>query len=167
MAAKTVIQTRRDTAANWVTAQTAAGATPLLVSGEVGFETDTGRFKVGNGSSLWGALPYFIQSDRVNLNATAKTAAYTLATTDYGTVVQMNGAFAFTVGTGLYNAPVGTQIMLVALTSGVTVAASGANVVVNSTPGLKLRAAYSAATLICLSSGASACTWLLTGDLSA
>lgn len=59
MPANTVIQVRRDTAANWVTAQTAAGATPVLAAGEIGFETDTSRFKIGNGSSLWGALSYF------------------------------------------------------------------------------------------------------------
>jgi hypothetical protein len=165
--ANTIIQVRRDTAANWVTAQTAAGATPLLAAGEIGFETDTGRFKAGNGTALWGALPYFLPSDRVNVNTGLKTGAYTLATGDYGTVVQMDGAFAFTVGTGLYNAPVGTQIMLLARTTGVTVVATGTNVVVNATPGLKLRAAWSAATLICLSSSASACTWVLTGDLSA
>ncbi len=46
------IQLRRDTAANWTTANT------LLAAGEFGFETDTGRFKVGNGSSVWAALSY-------------------------------------------------------------------------------------------------------------
>lgn len=96
-----------------------------------------------------------------SVNTTAKTAAYTLATGDYNTLVQMNGAFAFTVGTGLSGAPVGTQIHLLALTTGVTVSASG--VTVNGTPGLKLRAAYSSATLICLGTN----NWVLIGDLSA
>jgi hypothetical protein len=135
--------------------------TPITLNASVG----TSGFVLTSGGA--GATPTWTNPNLVNINATAKTGAYTLATGDYGTVVQMNGAFAFTVGTGLYNAPVGTQITLLALTAGVTVAASGAGVVVNSTPGLKLRAQYSMATLICLSSGASACTWLLTGDLSA
>lgn len=95
------------------------------------------------------------------LNTTAKTAAYALAAGDYESMIQMNGAFAFSVTTALSAAPVGTQIHLLALTSGVTV--SGTGVTLNGTPGLKLRAAYSSATLICLASN----VWVLVGDLSA
>jgi len=58
MTVKTRIYLRRDTAANWVSAQTSAGSTPILGAGELGFETDTGKFKIGNGTTLWGALPY-------------------------------------------------------------------------------------------------------------
>jgi hypothetical protein len=96
-----------------------------------------------------------------SVNATAKTAAYTLTSSDYGSLVQMNGAFAFSVTTGLSAAPVGTQIHLLALTTGASVAGTG--VTLNGTPGLKLRAAYSSATLICLASN----NWVLIGDLSA
>lgn len=46
------IQLRRDTAANW------ASINPVLLAGEAGYETDTGSFKIGNGSSTWQALPY-------------------------------------------------------------------------------------------------------------
>lgn len=98
---------------------------------------------------------------KFTVNATAKTAAYTLTTGDAETMVQMNGAYAFTVGTGLSGLAAGTQIHLLALSSGVTVAASG--VTLNGTPGLKLRTAYSSATLICLASN----NWVLIGDLSA
>lgn len=98
---------------------------------------------------------------KFTVNATPKTNAYTLTTGDYESMVQMNGAYAFTVGTGLSTAPVGTQIHLLALTSGVSVTASGTTV--NGTPGLKLRAAYSSATLICLGTN----NWVLIGDLSA
>jgi hypothetical protein len=94
------------------------------------------------------------------LNVTAKTAAYTLAAGDYETMIQMNGAFAFSLTTALSGAPVGTQIHLLALTTGVSVSATG--VTLNGTPGLKLRAAYSSATLICLASN----NWVLIGDLS-
>lgn len=47
------IQFRRDTAANWTTAD------PILANGELGYETDTGLAKVGNGSSRWTVLGYF------------------------------------------------------------------------------------------------------------
>jgi hypothetical protein len=46
------IQLRRDTAANWVTAN------PVLSAGEFGYELDTGMAKVGNGSSAWSSLLY-------------------------------------------------------------------------------------------------------------
>lgn len=46
------IQLRRDTAARW------ALANPVLASGEPGFETDTGRQKIGNGTARWTDLPY-------------------------------------------------------------------------------------------------------------
>jgi hypothetical protein len=49
----TRIQLRRDTAANWTTNN------PTLASGEVGFETDTNTFKIGNGSDSWTELNYF------------------------------------------------------------------------------------------------------------
>jgi len=54
MATTTVekIQLRRDTAANWTTAN------PTLSAGELGFETDTGKFKLGNGSTIWASLGY-------------------------------------------------------------------------------------------------------------
>lgn len=46
------IQLRRDTAARW------AMANPVLAQGEPGYETDTGRQKIGNGTAKWTALPY-------------------------------------------------------------------------------------------------------------
>ena len=46
------IQHRRDTSANWTSAN------PLLSQGEVGYEYDTGRFKVGNGTQAWNLLSY-------------------------------------------------------------------------------------------------------------
>lgn len=50
MAAK--IQFRRDTAANW------SSANPTLSSGELGLVTDTGQYKIGNGSAAWNSLSF-------------------------------------------------------------------------------------------------------------
>ena len=47
------MQQRRGTAAQWT------AANPILAAGEIGFETDTSKFKMGNGSSAWSALQYF------------------------------------------------------------------------------------------------------------
>lgn len=35
-----------------------ASVNPVLSAGERGNEVDTGKFKVGNGSAKWSALPY-------------------------------------------------------------------------------------------------------------
>jgi hypothetical protein len=45
-------QFRYDTAANWT------ANNPLLLAGELGLESDTNNFKLGNGISLWSSLPY-------------------------------------------------------------------------------------------------------------
>jgi len=52
MPVKTTIQVRRDTAANWTSTN------PTLAAGEIGFESDTNKIKIGNGSSTWTALNY-------------------------------------------------------------------------------------------------------------
>ena len=46
------IQYRRGTAAEWTAANT------TLAVGEPGYETDTGKFKVGTGSTAWASLTY-------------------------------------------------------------------------------------------------------------
>ena len=46
------IQYRRDTAARW------ASNNPILLSGEPGYESDTGRQKIGDGTRRWSSLPY-------------------------------------------------------------------------------------------------------------
>jgi len=78
----TQIQVRRDTAASWTTAQTVAGATPILAQGEIGFETDTGKFKIGDGTTLWGALTY--ATDGAKLTGTIAATTATTATTTTG-----------------------------------------------------------------------------------
>jgi len=47
------IQLRRDIAANWT------ANNPLLLNGEIGIETDTLKFKVGNGSQRWNAIEFY------------------------------------------------------------------------------------------------------------
>ena len=47
-----VFQFRRGTASQWTTAN------PVLAAGELGVETDTAKFKIGDGTSVWSALPY-------------------------------------------------------------------------------------------------------------
>jgi hypothetical protein len=46
------IQLRRGTAAEWL------AANPVLSEGEIVFETDTGYYKIGNGTAAWSSLSY-------------------------------------------------------------------------------------------------------------
>jgi hypothetical protein len=52
MAVVTQIQVRRGTASQWTSTN------PVLAAGELGFETDTNKLKIGNGSSAWNSLSY-------------------------------------------------------------------------------------------------------------
>ena len=46
------IQLRNDTATNWTSSN------PVLAVGELGIESDTDQFKIGNGSTAWVSLAY-------------------------------------------------------------------------------------------------------------
>src|SRR5271165_6819765 len=52
MPASSVIQLRRGTAAQW------SSANPILAQGEEGYETDTGKMKIGDGVTTWASLAY-------------------------------------------------------------------------------------------------------------
>lgn len=48
-----IIQVRRDTAAVWTLVN------PILYDGEFGYEIDTNKIKIGNGTDNWVTLPYW------------------------------------------------------------------------------------------------------------
>ena len=48
---------RRDTSSNWTSGNA------VLASGEVGYETNTGKFKIGNGSTAWTSLAYSVTTN--------------------------------------------------------------------------------------------------------
>jgi hypothetical protein len=54
MSVVTQIQIRRGTASQWTSAN------PTLAAGEWGFETDTNKGKIGNGSTAWNSLSYIL-----------------------------------------------------------------------------------------------------------
>jgi hypothetical protein len=58
-----LIQFRRDTSANWTSSN------PILANGEFGYETNTGKGKVGNGTTAWNNLSYSFFSGTGNLVA--------------------------------------------------------------------------------------------------
>lgn len=113
----TRMQQRRGTAAQWTSAN------PILNAGEMGWESDTNKFKIGDGTNHWADLDYFIdQSSTVNPafgssitfeGATSNAYETTLAVTDptadrtitlpdaTGTVVVADGSGNVTVSGNL------------------------------------------------------------------
>ena len=75
MARNALIQIRRDTASNWTSTN------PTLASGEMGFETDTGKLKIGTGSTAWTSLSY------ASSEATIPSSTVTSAMIVDGTIV--------------------------------------------------------------------------------
>jgi hypothetical protein len=56
----TRMQQRRGTAAQWTSAD------PTLEAGEIGFESDTSKFKMGDGVNQWSDLEYFINEAAIS-----------------------------------------------------------------------------------------------------
>ena len=51
------MQQRRGTAAQWISSNNGDG--PILNAGEIGWESDTNKFKIGDGTNYWADLEYF------------------------------------------------------------------------------------------------------------
>jgi len=86
------MQQRRDTAANWTSTN------PTLAAGEMGIETDTYKFKVGNGSTAWASLPYSVDIP-TQVGQSGKYLTTNGTVTSWGTVAgDIEGV---TAGTGL------------------------------------------------------------------
>lgn len=162
------IQFRRGTASEWTTAN------PILAVGEMGLETDTDQFKIGDGTTAWASLAYGgiagaqgPQGDPT-LVLNQQTDTYTVLLTDASKLIEMSNAGGINLNVptdAVVDFPIGTQISVLQTGAGqVTIqAVDGGTTTVNATPGLKLRAQFSAATLI----KRAANLWVVTGDLAA
>ena len=137
----TRMQQRKGTAAQW------AAADPILNAGEIGWESDTNKFKIGDGTNHWDDLTYFLDatdmggsfSDYVPL--TQKNAANGVAQLNSDinvmtrTAIEFEGATAdsFETTLGAQEPTADRMITLpdaggtIALTSDITVSASTTN----------------------------------------
>ena len=98
-------QLRRDTAANW------ASANSVLALGEPGVETDTLKVKVGDGATVWNSLAYSISNDFADItNPPTTLAGYgitdalSLANLSVGAEATAagDGAIAYNNATGVF-----------------------------------------------------------------
>ena len=116
MAVQTQIQVRRGTASSWTSTN------PTLAAGELGFETDTGKFKIGTGAATWTSLTYAGggqntlttyqytatsgQTTFSGVDSNGNTLSYTVGNIQ----VYLNGVLL--VNTAEYTATSGTSIVL-------------------------------------------------------
>lgn len=83
---------RRDTAANWTSSN------PVLPAGQIAYETDTEKFKIGNGITAWNNLGYFVQGPTIFVAkldpGTAPNVNYTkLVSLDSGNALPSSNMF--------------------------------------------------------------------------
>ena len=113
----TRMQQRRGTAAQWIS--TNAGAGPVLNAGEMGWESDTNKFKIGDGTNNWTSLDYF--SD---INSTVNPAFGSSITFEGATANDFETTFAITDPTADRTLTFPDATGTVALTSDIAVTAS-------------------------------------------
>jgi hypothetical protein len=100
----TRMQQRRGTAAQWIS--TNGGDGPVLNAGEIGFEVDTNKFKIGDGINHWVDLNYFTDAEGALAEVTAlidgaPAALNTL--NELAAAINDDPAFFTTIATNLSN----------------------------------------------------------------
>ena len=165
---------RRDSSVNW------NEANPILLEGEPGYETDTGKMKIGDGSSNWDALDYYGGTGPAGPSGPIgptgpsgeiktpvyQTANYTLNTSDSEGIIDFNSSsnLILTIPTNsIENLPVGTTIRIVRSGAGEVIVNAASGVTLRYGVGYqnRLRERYSVASLMQLSTD----VWYLYGDL--
>lgn len=107
MSVVTQIQLRRGTAASWTSAN------PTLASGEFGYETDTGKAKIGNGSTAWNSLSYSLTGSTGTVTSVTAGTGLTGGTiTGSGTIALSTPVSAANGGTGLTSLGTGVATFL-------------------------------------------------------
>ncbi len=110
------IQLRRDTASNWTTNN------PTLAQGEFAIETDTDKYKIGDGSTAWTSLGYSsLPSNVLPLTGGAMTGAITTNSTFDGVdVATRDGVLTSTTTTANAALPKAGGAMTGAITTNST-----------------------------------------------
>lgn len=97
---KVQIQQRIDTASAWTTAN------PTLLAGEVGWESDTKKYKIGTGSTAWASLAYapgsggYTAGTGVSISASNVITASAVALTTVQTAANQTAHLALTTQEG-------------------------------------------------------------------
>ena len=166
-----IIQLRNDTASNW------ASVNPTLAIGELGFESNTGAIKIGDGSTAWASLPYLRATEPAGNADTAKSTGYvgipqvvlgsgnlTLSKAHAGKHIYVTGAGqTITIpSNALVPFEIGTTIVVVNanVTSSIAIASNTLKLAGTTTTGTRTISANGVATLIKVE----ATTWIISGN---
>jgi hypothetical protein len=120
----TRMQQRRGTAAQWIS--TNGGAGPVLNAGEMGWESDTNKFKIGDGVNNWTSLDYF--SD---INSTVNPAFGSSITFEGATANDFETTLAITDPTADRTITFPDATGTVALTSDIAITAASTSTFTN------------------------------------
>jgi hypothetical protein len=156
------IQFRRGTASEWTSAN------PTLAVGEMGLETDTDLFKIGDGTTAWTSLGYggiegtsgadggFDSTQEIVSVGSSRA----LTSTDTGKLITNSGAITITVE----GIAVGKQVDFVQTNAAQITFTPGSGVTLNSkNNNRKTAAQYSPASIKCIATN----SYILVGDLGA
>ena len=133
--------------------------TSNATDGRISWDTINKKIQVGNATAA-------IDFASSTLVTNAQAASYTLVLTDKDKLVEISNASANNLTVPLNSSvayPIGSQINILQTGVGQTTIVATGGVTINATPGLKLRAQWSSATLIKRAEN----TWVLIGDLIA
>ena len=147
------------TTATLTTPTLTLSSTTSTASGRIAFDATNDKIIVGDGTM---AVEFAPSTKLTN----AQTASYTTVLADKDKIVEMNVGSANNLTVPLNSSvayPIGSVINIVQTGSGQTTVVATGGVTINATPGLKLRAQWSAASLIKRGTD----TWVLVGDLVA
>ena len=116
----TRMQQRRGTASQWTS------AAPILNAGEIGWESDTNKFKIGDGTNHWADLDYF-----ADINSTVNPAFGTSITFEGATADSFETTITTTDPTADRTITLPDATGTVALTSDITVTAASTTTLTN------------------------------------
>lgn len=123
------------------------------------------EFVVGGRTWRWTGVFWEFSGVGSTLLIVEKTASHTLVLSDKDKLIEMNSSSANELTVPLNSSqafPIGSQINILQTGTGqTTIAPVSGGVTINATPGLKLRARWSSATLIKRAEN----VWVLAGDL--
>jgi hypothetical protein len=165
MAVVTQIQIRRGTAAQWTSTN------PTLAAGEFGYETDTGKVKIGNGSTAWTSLAYNGAGTVTSITAGTGLSGGTITSTgtiaiDTATTADLTTAQTLTNKTLTdpkinlaINAQTGTTYTFVLADNGKVVTASNASAITITIPPISSVAYATGAQLNVIQKGAGQVTF--------
>jgi len=142
------MQQRRDTAANWTSNN------PTLAAGEIGFESDTNQFKIGDGTTAWTGLSY-AGGGGISYASTATAAGTTTLTSTSKTTQNFTGTSTQTVVLPVVSTlSLGSSFQILNnSTQSIIVNSSGGNLVAT------LQTGFSGVFIVVSTSGTTAASW--------